>query len=503
MRKRIRYLTLLLMLSLCNIVSWAQDGFNPADPAEPGRIPYKLTVTADPADGGSAYGGGYYVKGTTVSLAASNHTGYRFVNWTDDGGNVVSTESVFSFVKSDKEEHLTAHFVFEPDSPQEPTNVNVYYWLTLAAEEGGNTSGSGRYMAGTSVDVYAYADALYTFAGWYDPDGRLLSTEASYTITTEARPMRLIARFNYTPQPPNEPLELNTLHRVKVKAQEGGTVSADSYWVKEGQGTTIRAYANSGYDFKGWYKDGRFYTSLAEFSYTMGTADVTFEARFEFNPDSPNEPSMSDTKKYAFYLMNIVGKPGSTVHFPVYLTSLTEAKDMTFQLTFNKRLLPNFKTAVLSAKGSGYSLSYAPGTVDEGHDELAAYVVTLVGGEMAAGNNALLTFDIDIPADMKTGMGYPVTINQVSVMNLDGTTQTASTRNGRVSVYREGDANGDDVVDVADIATILSVMAGHYVEEHIRIMCDVNSDGIIDVADISNVLSIMASSSRAAAVSAE
>ena len=494
MTTRIRYLTLLLALLAGSTGSWAQDDFNPANPAEPGRIPYKLTVTTDPADGGSAYGGGYYVEGTTVTMAASAATNYRFLNWTDEKGTVVSTESTFDFVKSGKEEHLTAHFEFDPGSPVEPGHDNVYYWLTLAAEEGGYASGSGRYTAGTTVNVHAGAEERYTFAGWYDEDGQLLSTEATYTLVTQARPMRLIAHFDYTPPSPSEPLELNTLHRVKLRAQEGGTVSASSYWVKEGLGTTIRAYANSGYDFKGWYQDGKLYTALNEFSYTMGTADVTFEARFEFNPDGPTEPAMPDTKKYAFHLMNIVGKPGMTVKFPVYLTSLTDARDMTFQLTFNKQLLPDFGSAVLSRAAKGYSLSYATGTVEEGHDELAAYVITLVGGRTDAGSNALLTFDIAIPAGMKTGQGYPVTINQVSVMNTDGTTQAASTRNGRVSVYKEGDANGDDTVDVADIATIISVMAGSYVEDNVRIMCDVNNDGAIDVADIASIISIMASS---------
>ena len=493
--KRIRYLSLLTLL-LCSVAAWAQSDFNPSDPPEPGRIPYKLALTADPADGGSVYGGGNYVTGTTVNIAASAAANYRFVSWTDDSGSVVSTESSFDFVKAGKEEHLTAHFDFDPGTPAEPGNDNVYYYLTLAAEEGGGTSGYGRYTAGTTVNISAYAYEKYYFTGWYDEDGNLLSTEASYTIVTEARPMRLLARFGYNPPSPAEPLELNTLHRVKLSTQEGGTVSAGQYWVSEGESTTIRAYANSGYDFKGWYQNGKLYTALNEFSYTMGTVDASFEARFEFNPGGPSEPNMPDTKKYAFYMMNVVGKPGSTVQFPVYLTSLTDCRDMTFQLTFNKMMLPDFGSAVLSAAAKGYTLSYANGTVEEGHDELAAYVVSLVGGKTSAGNNALLTFDISIPADMKTGQSYPVTINQVSVANLDQTTQTASTRNGRVSVYREGDANGDDKVDVADIATVISFMAGEYDEEYVKVMCDVNEDGAVNVADIASVIDIMAANAR-------
>lgn len=52
----------------------------------------------------------------------------------------------------------------------------------------------------------------------------------------------------------------------------------------------------------------------------------------------------------------------------------------------------------------------------------------------------------------------------------------------------EGDVNGDNVVDVADISAIISVMAG--TSEYAN--ADVNGDGFVDVADISSVITIMA-----------
>ncbi len=59
----------------------------------------------------------------------------------------------------------------------------------------------------------------------------------------------------------------------------------------------------------------------------------------------------------------------------------------------------------------------------------------------------------------------------------------------------KGDVNGDGVVDVADIASIISVMAGTAVPEDFpSCTADVNGDGTVDVADIATVVSIMASS---------
>ena len=52
-----------------------------------------------------------------------------------------------------------------------------------------------------------------------------------------------------------------------------------------------------------------------------------------------------------------------------------------------------------------------------------------------------------------------------------------------------GDVNGDGTVDVADISSIISVMAG---DNSYGKAADVNGDGTVDVADISTVISIMA-----------
>ncbi len=55
----------------------------------------------------------------------------------------------------------------------------------------------------------------------------------------------------------------------------------------------------------------------------------------------------------------------------------------------------------------------------------------------------------------------------------------------------QGDVNGDGVVDVADISSIISFMASEGSDEE-KTAADVNGDGTVDVADISNVISIMA-----------
>ena len=56
-----------------------------------------------------------------------------------------------------------------------------------------------------------------------------------------------------------------------------------------------------------------------------------------------------------------------------------------------------------------------------------------------------------------------------------------------------GDVNGDNIVDVADIAAIITVMAnGEGSGSPADTAADVNKDGIVDVADIASVITIMA-----------
>jgi hypothetical protein len=182
--------------------------------------------------------------------------------------------------------------------------------------------------------------------------------------------------------------------------------------------------------------------------------------------------------------MNKVCKPGDLVQFPVYLTSLDELCDMTFQLTFYEALAPEMASLVLSAKAAGYNLSYT-------EEEPNVFVVSLIGGRLPAGNTQLLTINVPIPKEMPTGTSYQVKINQVSVTETNGETQTASTRNGRVSVYKRGDTNGDNQVDVIDVTNFSSFLAGDTPEVFIDEVSDVNEDGDYSVVDVTGICEII------------
>ena len=157
---------------------------------------------------------------------------------------------------------------------------------------------------------------------------------------------------------------------------------------------------------------------------------------------------------------------------------------MTFQLTFPTKLMPRTDVVTVSDKATGYTTS-ATALND------SVYVFSMIGGTLEAVTTKLLTFYVDIPADMPTGSSFQVKINQISVTEPDGTTVTARTRNGRMGVYKMGDVNGDDNVNILDVISTLSLMNGTEDKQLIKEVADPNEDDDINILDVIGIVEIM------------
>ena len=485
---KIRYLSVALMMYSASF-AWGQDDFNPASPAEPGAPPVKLVVLAEPAAGGNVYGGGKYVPETSVRVSASANTNFRFVNWTDTKGHVLSESSSYTMIKGNGVDSLIAHFEYSPGSPSEPAPGTslVYYKLTVEAGEGGSVSGGGRYQCGKSVHLSASCKTNFEFVNWTNEEGDVVSTSSQFYYTTKAYSETLTANFRFNPPGPSEPSDPILRHNIDVTCTEGGTANTSSSVVLCGGTARLTAYVNAGYAFLGWYLNGELYTTDLSFTYTMGDEDVCFEAKFEFNPDSPSEPSKPTDKQYAFYLMSEITYPDTRIDCPLYLTSLDPLRDMTFQLTFPQEAKPVWNTLELDAKAEGYTVAWEE-TAEEN-----VFLIKLTGGTVPAGNTRLLNVKVDVPETVPTATSYQVKINQVSVMEEAGNTVTASTRNGRVYVYDLGDTNGDGEVNVTDGVNMVNYLQvgdpgdGSFIKE----VSDVSEDGSYNVTDIVGIVGIV------------
>ncbi len=92
------------------------------------------------------------------------------------------------------------------------------------------------------------------------------------------------------------------------------------------------------------------------------------------------------------------------------------------------------------------------------------------------------------------GTRYNDSYRDITYARIDGgTSKPGYFTYKAVSAY--GDVNGDTVVDVADIASIINVMSGGG-DNALRSRADVNGDGAIDVADIAAIINKMAQQAR-------
>lgn len=147
----------------------------------PDTTHYQVVVSANPAVGGAAMGGGSYLAAATVTVTATANTGYAFTNWTENG-NVVSTSATYSFpIIANR--NLVANFVA----------VNYSVVLSALPTAGGTVSGAGSYQEGSSVTVTATPNTNYIFVNWTE-SGTIVSTNPAYTFTITGN-RTLVANF--------------------------------------------------------------------------------------------------------------------------------------------------------------------------------------------------------------------------------------------------------------------------------------------------------------------
>ena len=222
---------------------------------------YGITATANPTEGGTVEGAGTYNHFDECTLTAIPQEGYHFVNWTDEGQQVVSTDAEYTFVV-DGRRILTANF-----------ELNSYE-ITATADpaEGGTVSGEGlvdgvgTFTHGTECTLTATPSDDYLFEGWME-NGEIVSTDAEYTFTVTGE-HTLVASFT-----------LGTFDiTVKASPANGGTVSgAGSY--EAGASCTLKANPATGYTFARWMKNGTQVSTDAYYTFEVTEAG-TYIAQF-------------------------------------------------------------------------------------------------------------------------------------------------------------------------------------------------------------------------------
>ncbi len=229
---------------------------------------YTIGVSASPSSGGTAIGGGSFSLNTTISVIATPASGYVFSKWTENG-TTVSTNATYLFAVS-ASRNLVANF-----TAAAPT---IYSIGTSASPfNGGNTSGGGTFVAGTSVNLLATPASGYSFVRWRE-NGSQVATSTGYTIVANAN-RSFVAEF--------------TQNLVQVSASaspsNGGSILGPGMYPVN-TALSVTASPSTGYSFVRWTENGNQVSTSAVYTFTATTAR-TLVAVFAASVTKPSAPS--------------------------------------------------------------------------------------------------------------------------------------------------------------------------------------------------------------------
>ena len=215
-------------------------------------LPFTITATSDPVEGGTVEGAGVFDYGTTCTLTATANEGYTFMYWTKNG-SVISYETTYSFtVTSDLT--MVAHFAL-------PFTITA----TSDPVEGGSVDGAGSFDYGTTCTLTATANEGYSFIYWTQ-NGQQVSTSATYSFTVTSD-RDLVAHFSL-------PFTISVTSNIEA----GGTFTGAGTY-DYGTTCTLTASPNEGYLFLNWSKNGEVVGCNASYSFTV-TEDAEIVAVF-------------------------------------------------------------------------------------------------------------------------------------------------------------------------------------------------------------------------------
>ena len=228
----------------------------------------RVDVVAEPTNGGTVTGSGFYPKGTEITITASPNSGYKFLRWSD--GNNKSSRTITV------EDNITFTAIFTTAS-ETPDKTFVQIGVIVSPEDGGIVEGinwsGGHYNpndydveSGTEVTLLATPNEGYTFKQWNDG-----VTDNPRVMIAPYEDVTYTAIFEQQEQP-----STTTLVTVVADPTNGGEVTGGGEY-SVGEEVTLTASPNEDYNFKQW-NDG---VTEATRTITVGEDAVTYTAIFE------------------------------------------------------------------------------------------------------------------------------------------------------------------------------------------------------------------------------
>lgn len=137
-----------------------------------------------------------------------------------------------------------------------------------------------------------------------------------YTFTMPAADSEVVIDSRFNPSSPGDPQPGSTVNKYKLTlvcnpVGAGSLNNAGEY--ESGAEVYVSSYANSGYVFTGWTKDGEPISNSQYFYYTMPAQDVVLTANYVYNPANPGDPEQPKL----MHPLTVIASPAGAGRFSV------------------------------------------------------------------------------------------------------------------------------------------------------------------------------------------
>ena len=359
---------------------------------------YTITVSANPANGGSVTGGGTYQQGQSCTVQATPASGYTFLRWTENGSQV-STNASYTFTVTGNRT-LVAQFQAQPQN----------YTISVSANpaNGGTVSGGGTYQQGQTCTVSATPANGFTFVKWTE-NGNQVSTNANYTFTVTGN-RTLVAQFQAQ----------SYYIATTANPTNGGTTSGNGLY-QYGETCTVTATPAQGYDFVNWKENGNVVSTEASYSFTVTngrnlTANFTlqtFEITASVEPAEGGTATGSGTYNYGDEVTISVetNEDWAFQNWTENGTVVAEDKTFTFIATANRNFVANLMYTEGVGEQTGNNMVLYPNPVNnkltvEAHEALGTVeIFNLMGALVYSQKDCTDKVEINT-SDLQSGIYF-------------------------------------------------------------------------------------------------
>ncbi|MGE5402276.1 MAG: InlB B-repeat-containing protein [Ignavibacteriales bacterium] len=365
MKKILFYSFILLMIIFISTCKKDDSPTTPPTTNPPQK--FTVTVSVNPAGGGSVTGAGSYDAGSAVTLKAQPNKDYKFVNWTENSSSV-STDSSYSFTISGNRT-LTANFI--------STKPGDKYTVTASVNPAGSgtVSGAGTYDAGTIVTLTAASNPHFTFVNWTE-NSNMVSTDSVYLFSI-SRNRTLVANFKST-----QTVRKFTVNASVLPAGSGTVTGAGTY--DSASTVTLRAASNADYQFQNWTENSVAVSTDSAYSFIISrnrtlvanfkSTIVKYTVSASVNPSGGGTVSGTGTFD-AGSTVTLRAMPNTSYKFLNWTensVSVSSDSVYSFTVTKNRSLIANFQlvkpkyTVTVSVNPDGSGTVSGAGTFDSG-----------------------------------------------------------------------------------------------------------------------------------------